>query len=133
MKYLVAILVFLGSVSHGYAQQMGIAAFQAPEAGGGICFGQDGEKVIACARQKCIVNSGLEAEDCMPTLWCFPMGWTGDIFLQSSEGIHWHEFVCGQTSRAALERAVAERCADEGLIGCLMVQMWTPAGKEVAL
>src|SRR5690606_25256472 len=72
----------------------GIAVSQAPEAGTGICFGENAEASIACARAACVAESGLEPQDCLTQLWCYPHGWAADILMQHQEGNHWHSYIC---------------------------------------
>lgn len=111
----------------------GVAIAQAPEAGVGICFGEDAAKTISCARTRCMDDSGLGPEDCMVNLWCFPHRWVADIFMQHQEGIHWHSFVCDAMDRPELEALVATKCADDGLIECSIVQMWDDDGNAITL
>lgn len=133
MRFFTALVFIFTLTTSSLSEETGIAIFQAPEAGGGICFGQDGEKTIACARQKCIEDTGLESEDCIASAWCYPMGWTGDLFVQHKEGPHWHEFICGQIDKVSLQKAAAVKCNRDYLIACNMVQMWSPEGKEIKI
>lgn len=135
LRFFVTVIFSTATVLSGHSQDrernMGIAVFQAPEAGVGVCFGSDGEKTIKCAREKCIADSGLEAEDCIASLWCYPMNWTADVFMQHREGNHWHEFICGQTDKVALQNAVQKKCAPGYLIECAIVQIWSPDGRKL--
>jgi hypothetical protein len=47
------------------------------------------------------------AQDCLRVKWCYPAGWSADLFVQHKEGIHWHEYLCGWDSKEALMAAVA--------------------------
>lgn len=127
----VAALLFWGlavtNPSMGLAT--GIAVSQAPEAGIGVCFGDDADSAMTCARKKCMTQSGLGAEDCLQILWCSPAGWTADIFMQHREGIHWHDYLCGWDSRETLQSAVDLKCKTEFLIQCSAVQIWSPDGR----
>lgn len=127
----VAALLFLGlaiaTPSVGLATGFGVS--QAPEAGTGVCFGDNADSTMACARKKCMAQSGLSAADCPRILWCFPAGWTADIFMQHREGIHWHEYLCGWDSRETLQSAVDLKCKKEFLIECSAVQIWSPEGR----
>lgn len=112
------------------AGPLGIAVAQAPEAGTGICFGDDAEAALACARAECVDESGLSAAHCLRVLWCYPARWSADVFMQHTEGLHWHDYLCGWEDREQLEAAVALKCASEWLIACEAVAIWNPFGDE---
>lgn len=132
MRLFFVILFLFSFNSAAFANDKAIAVYQAPEAGLGVCVGENTAKTMACAQQKCVAESGLEVEDCIESLVCAPMGWTADIFMQHQEGNHWHDYVCGQLSKAALDQAVASKCKSEWLIECDAVQIWRPDGTEFA-
>ncbi|GLQ55651.1 hypothetical protein [Devosia nitrariae] len=111
----------------------GVAFAQAPEAGLGVCFGEDAVDTISCAQTRCMDESGLGPEDCVVDLWCFPHRWVADIAMLHQEGIHWHGFVCDAMDRPELEALVATKCDSERLIECSIVQMWDDDGNEIAL
>ena len=71
---------------------IGIAFAEAPEQSSGVCTGQSTDKTLACAREKC-VEGGAMAQDCLRVKWCYPAGWSADLFVQHQEGLHWHESV----------------------------------------
>ena len=133
MRVLFAFFFLLSISSTTYASDMAIAVYQAPEAGLGVCVGTNTAKAITCAQQKCVAESGLSVEDCIESLVCSPMKWTADIFMQHQEGNHWHEYVCGQGSKALLDQAVAAKCKSDWLIECAAVQIWRPDGTAVAV
>ncbi len=108
---------------------LGMAYVQAPEAGGGICFDTDARKAMDCAQQKCVADTGLAPEDCIIQGWCLPSRWAADIFVQHTEGPHWHEVQCGWSSREKLEAAVKLLCAEDYFVACTAVQIWDPEGK----
>lgn len=110
----------------------GIAVAQAPEAGLGVCFGTFAADTMECARSECMMQSGLGEDDCAVNLWCYPHGWVADIFMQHTEGVHWHKFVCDQQDRASLEAVAAVECAKDYLIGCEIVRIWDADGQQVA-
>ena len=132
MRIFFALFFFISITSSASANDMTIAVYQAPEAGLGVCVGTNTAKTIKCAQQKCVAESGLSIEDCIESLVCSPMEWTADIFMQHKEGNHWHEYVCGQGSKALLDQAVAAKCKSEWLIECDAVQVWRPDGTAVA-
>lgn len=115
-----------------FAQEIGIAVSQAPEAGTGVCFAEDAKSGFACAQAQCAEEGGY-LEDCQPNLWCLPAAWSIDIFMQHQEGPHWHDFSCGWQTREQAEAAVEIKCAADWLIECAAVRIWTPDGEEIDL
>lgn len=113
----------------------GIAFVEAPEQSSGVCFSDNADRGFACAKQKCTEN-GTSASDCLRVKWCYPASWSADIFLQHKEGIHWHQYLCGWSSREDIEAAVELTCngsQKEWLIECAMVQLWDPEGSQIGL
>ena len=110
----------------------GIAFVEAPERSGGHCVGKTPDQAFACARAKCAVD-GVQATDCLRRAWCYPAGWSVDVFVQHREGPHWHEFSCGWDSREAAVRAAELKC-DKAvrpyLIDCAAVRFFDPDGNE---
>lgn len=109
----------------------GIAFVQAPEQGGGVATGATMEEAFDKATAQCM-ESGALAQDCLKTNWCFPAGWSVDIFVQHREGLHWHEVVCGLPSKAAaLASAVhiCDRTERDYLIECSPVQIYDAQGE----
>lgn len=108
----------------------GIAIVQAPEQSSGICAGANAAEAFACARKQC-VEGGAQAEDCQEMTYC-DASWTVDIFMQSKEGNHWHEYRCGWRNRAEAEAAGKLVCNAErmkGLMECTTVQIYDPEAK----
>lgn len=113
---------------------IGIAFAEAPEQSSGVCTGQNTDKTLACARAKC-VDGGAMAEDCLRVKWCYPAGWSADLFVQHREGLHWHEYLCGWESREAVQAAAAVACDRElrpYIIECSTVRFWDNQGQEIA-
>jgi hypothetical protein len=109
---------------------VGIAFVQAPEQGGGIATGATMDEAFDKATAQCMESGALE-EDCIKTNWCFPAGWSVDIFLQHREGPHWHEVFCGLPSKAAAEATalhVCDRQERDYLIECSPVQLYDEQG-----
>ncbi len=111
----------------------GIAITQAPEAGGGMCYGEDAATAIACAQADCVKQTGLDIEDCIVTNWCAPAGWTLDVFIQSQDGPHWHNFSCGWSSREQAELSAKITCQADYIMGCMPVVVWSPTGQSFEL
>ncbi|MEN3791894.1 hypothetical protein [Fulvimarina sp. MAC3] len=118
----------------GTAHTQGLAIVEAPEAGSGVCTANDPASGFACATEKCIAESGLTEEDCVPVRWCLGNGWTGDIFLQTGDGFHYHRYVCDASSSDELDAIVETICGGpdtEGFLECSLVRSWDPDGAEV--
>lgn len=121
-------LIFQVSATHG----QGIGFAEAPEQSSGFCFGDNPVDTLQCARDKC-ADGAAESSDCLRVKWCFPAGWSADIFLQHREGPHWHEYLCGWDSKDAVLKAVdvaCDRSRREYLIECAAVRLWSPEGVE---
>lgn len=130
---LLAVLLSLCLPGMAAAQPLGIAFVQAPEQAQGMAMGATPEAAFAAATQRCIEGGALP-EDCLPTNWCFPAGWSIDLFVQHREGLHWHEVHCGLPDRG-LAITYAEFACDIGvrtdLTDCMLVQLWDPEGNSV--
>jgi hypothetical protein len=132
MRLLAAALTLVWSLIFPALAQdgpLGIAYVQAPEMGGGVCFGVDARQTIDCAQQICVRDTGLEAADCIIEGWCSPMRWTADIFVQHSEGPHWHAIQCGWSSEAKMYEAVALFCTEDYFLECSVTRVWNPQGE----
>ncbi|WP_422369734.1 hypothetical protein [Hoeflea sp.] len=113
---------------------IGIAFAQAPEQSTGVCTGQNTDKTLACAREKC-AEGGAMAQDCLRVKWCYPAGWSADLFVQHKAGVHWHEYLCGWDSKESVMAAVAVACdlkLREMITDCKAVRFWDAQGKELA-
>jgi hypothetical protein len=113
----------------------GVAFVEAPEQSSGVCFGENADTTFSCAKQKCTEN-GTAASDCLRIQWCYPSGWSADIFMQHKEGQHWHRYLCGWQSRDDLEQAAKIACEGslkEELIECAVVAIWDYRGKAIKL
>lgn len=124
----------VAAAAPAFAEQTGIAFVQAPEQSVAMCTGPNPDRAFACARKNCVADGALAA-DCARMAWCFPAGWSADIFLQHREGPHWHEFTCGWDSLDAAKKAAALKCdraARPYLIECATVGLYDPDGKAVA-
>lgn len=108
----------------------GIAIVQAPEQSFGICTGKTAAEAFACAKKQC-ADGGAAAEDCLEMTYC-QSGWTVDVFMQSTEGNHWHEYYCGWKMRKDAETAALLVCNPERmqeLSECAAVQIYDPDAK----
>lgn len=113
---------------------LGIAFVEAPERSGGYCVGRSPDQAFACARARCAVD-GVQSSECQRRAWCYPAGWTVDVFLQHREGPHWHEYSCGWDSLESAKKAVGVKCDSQlrpYLIECAAVRYIDPEGTEQA-
>jgi hypothetical protein len=132
LQFIVIAAALTAVPANAQDEPRGIAFVQAPEQGGGVCTGATPEEGFACAVEQCMAD-GARNEDCIRTNWCQPAGWSVDIFVQHSEGPHWHEVICGMPSEAIAKAAAAHVCdtSERGyLIECSVVQVYDPEGKE---
>lgn len=133
-QLLLAIAIACLVVVPAWAQDMspwkGLAVAQAPEAGLGICFDENPTKAMKCAQQACMEQSGLGPQDCQVNLWCYPHAFAADLFMQHSEGPHWHEYICGAQDMAELDAMIRVKCDRDYLIECSPVTIWNRDGEE---
>ena len=109
----------------------GIAVAQAPEAGLGVCLGMDAAETMQCAQQECMEQSGLGEADCAVNLWCYPHGWTAQVAVLHTEGIHWSKVLCDEMNREDLDKAVALYCDKEFYAECVAMRIWSADGELV--
>lgn len=127
---LAAVLAFAAGSA---ARADGIAIVQAVEQSSGVCTGPTAAEAFECAKDKCVAGGAAAREDCLEMTWC-QSGWTVDVFMQSTEGPHWHEYHCGWSSRAEAEAAGELACNPERkkqLMECATVQIYDPDGKAM--
>ena len=134
-KWLVILLFMITTTKATNAQDnnLGIAFVEAPEQSSGTCRASTPQKAFACAIKKCTANSTL-AEDCLKVKWCFPAGWSADIFMQHKEGPHWHQYLCGWSTREDLDAAANILCngsSKKWLQECDIVQIWDDIGLKI--
>ena len=118
------------------AGPQGIAIAEAPEAGSGVCHASSPDSGFACAREKCVAESGLEPSDCLRVLWCYPSGWTADLFLQNADGFHFHRYLCGADTRAEMVSQAKAVCTAPGksdYLECSFARAWDADGNEVEI
>lgn len=130
-----ALCAILGglSVLAGASGPTGIAYVEAPEQAAATCVAGNPDRAFACAREKCAAE-GVAARDCLRVAWCFPAGWSVDVFMQNRDGFHWHEFTCGLPSREHAERLAALQCdraLSPELLECTPVRFFDPDGREL--
>lgn len=108
----------------------GIGFVQAEE-GTWFCRDADAAKAFDCAARKCAAEGG--GQDCHPTRWCFPAGWSGTMTVWLSE-FHTTVPICGAPSGQAAREALKALCAgfDDGH-RCDLTAIIDPEGKAEAI
>lgn len=110
--------------------QVGVAIVQAPEQSWGIAIGETAADAFKVAIDMC-VEGGALAQDCVPTNWCMPSGWTVTVGVMHLEGLHWSESVCGLPERPIAEAVGAALCDLEArpwVSDCVLAQIYDPLG-----
>ncbi|WP_417586871.1 hypothetical protein [Pararhodobacter oceanensis] len=109
----------------------GIAFVQAPEMSSGMALAQTPADAFAAATAEC-TEGGAETEDCIPTNWCQPAGFSIDLFVMHTEGLHWHEVTCGLPTEE-IARATAAAICTQGarpwIADCQLVQIYDRDGQ----
>lgn len=105
----------------------------APEMSAGMCRAGNPDAGFACAREKCASQDGVQSSDCLRVRWCYPAGWSADLFMQHKEGLHWHDYLCGWGSEKALIAAARAKCDNDYLRECSVVEAWDPQGKSIGI
>ncbi len=108
----------------------GVAVVQAVEQSAGYCAGKNAAEAFECAKKQCVAG-GAAKQDCVEMSYCYS-GWTVDVFMQSKEGPHWHEYFCGWRDRQTALAAGKLACNPdrmEQLIECMPVQLIDTAGR----
>jgi hypothetical protein len=129
-RTLIALALSLPTLAGAQDGPGGIAFVQAPEMSYGMAMGATPVEAFDAAIAQC-VEGGAMAEDCIPTDWCQPAGWSIDVFVQHVEGLHWHETVCGLVSEdvaLAVGAALCDTEAQPWITVCDLVQVWDPDG-----
>ena len=112
------------------ADPIGIAFVQAEE-GTWWCRDADTGKAFGCAAEKC--KAGAPRQECHPTRWCFPAGWSGLMAAWLPE-FHTTVVICGAPTQAALEAALKATCDHgEDYSRCELFGMIDPDGKETTV
>ncbi|MEM8663321.1 MAG: hypothetical protein AAGF49_04265 [Pseudomonadota bacterium] len=106
----------------------GIAIAQSAEEGFQACHGENADRTLACARDKCRETG---AQDCLRVRWCYPAGFAGAMSYLANREITQVTFTCGAPSEAALMRMLAALCMSEpAATECRLMVLWDPAGNE---
>jgi hypothetical protein len=104
---------------------VGIAFAQAGETTS-WCRSAEPEKAIACASDKCRRQAG--GEDCYPTRWCSPAGWSGLMVAWLPE-FRSTMIVCGASAEAAVVAALKGLCdGSEEVTRCEVISVIDPDG-----
>jgi hypothetical protein len=105
----------------------GIAFVQAEE-GTWSCRGTDAVRAFDCASKKCAAEGN--GQECHPTRWCYPAGWSGVMVVWLSE-FRSTVPLCGAPSEASVQESLKALCAgfDDGH-RCDLVTLIGPDGRE---
>ena len=107
---------------------VGIGFAQAEE-GTWWCNGSAPQIALTCAEKKCRAEAG--GQDCYPTRWCFPAGWSALMVVWLPE-FHSTHVLCGmpgQPAAAAAMKAVCE--AGTEFSRCDLVAFIDPDGAVI--
>lgn len=128
MKLLLIVLAMvLAPFSAALAQSapVGIGFAQAEE-GTWWCQNTDPGKGLACALDKCRKESS--GQECHPTRWCLPAGWSGLMTVWLPE-FHNTIVLCGTSGEAAVVAALEALCDDSPYVTrCTPFAMIDPQG-----
>jgi hypothetical protein len=109
---------------------VGIGFAQAEE-GTWWCRDQDPGQALACAAQKCKTESG--GQDCHPTRWCSPAGWSGLMTVWLPE-FHATTPLCGVSGETALIAGFQALCAGSpDVTRCDLTLIIDPDGNETEI
>jgi hypothetical protein len=131
LPYLFSVLSFF-AVAPALSQDgpVGIGFAQAEE-GTWWCRDQEPGKALACAMEKCTAESG--GQDCHPTRWCSPAGWSGLMTVWLPE-FHATTPLCGVSGETALTAAFQALCAGSpDVTRCDITMIIDPDGNERAI
>jgi hypothetical protein len=130
MRSLVTALVvaiLLTSPATAQSGPIGIAFAQAAE-GTWWCQDGDPDEGFACALDKCRGESG--GQECHPTRWCLPAGWSGLMTVWLPE-FHNTVVLCGTSGEAAVIAGLQALCDNSPFITrCTPFAMIDPDGNE---
>jgi hypothetical protein len=105
----------------------GIGFAQAEE-GTWWCRGVTAGQALHCAREKCLAESG--GQDCHPTRWCFPAGWSALMVTWLPE-FHATQVLCGMPGEEAARSAMKAICeAGVEFTRCDLVLFIDPEGGQ---
>jgi len=127
LAFLLSILAVPASAEPG---PVGIGFAQAEE-GTWWCRDGDPGKALSCALKKCASESG--GQECHPTRWCLPAGWSGLMIVWLPE-FHSTHIVCGLPGEPAVTAALTAICeAAPEYTRCDLIRMIDPDGNETEL
>jgi hypothetical protein len=125
---LVALVTALGCPALAQDRPPQGIGFAQAEEGTWLCRHEHPEEALACARELC--SEQAPGQDCWPTAWCFPAGWSGMMVVWLPD-FHFTETLCGAPSEAALVDALRTYCtAEEAATHCDLSTIVDPEGNE---
>jgi hypothetical protein len=133
MKHLALLLAILApvlatpTISIAQPGPVGIGFAQAEE-GTWWCREGDPGKALACALDKCASEGN--GQECHPTRWCLPAGWSGTMIVWLPE-FHNTITLCGTSGEAALIGAFRALCdGSPDMTRCDVVTIIDPDGNQ---
>lgn len=122
-----AVALVTSSPALAQSGPVGIGFAQAAE-GSWWCRNEDPGKGLACAMDKC--QEEARGQECHPTRWCLPAGWSGLMTVWLPE-FHNTIVLCGTSGEAALVAALEALCDDSPFVTrCTPFAMIDPDGNE---
>ncbi len=128
MRLVVVILLALAGPAVAQDRPPQGIGFAQAEEGTWLCRHEQPEEALACARELCAEQA--PGQECWPTAWCFPAGWSGMMVVWLAD-FHFTETLCGAPSEAALTDALRTYClAEENATNCDLFTIVDPDGNE---
>lgn len=130
MKHLVLALAAILALSSPALSQSGPVGIGFAQAEEGTWWSRDGrpEKAFAGALAKCTKESGRQ--ECYPTRWCLPAGWSGTMIVWLPE-FHSTVVLCGTSGETALVAGLKALCDGSPFVTrCTPVSIIDPDGNE---
>lgn len=124
---LLAAIIAFSSPALSQSGPIGIGFAQAEE---GTWWCRDGgpAKAFACAMAKCAKDSS--GQECYPTRWCLPAGWSGTMIVWLPE-FHSTVVLCGTSGERALVAGLKAFCDGSPFVTrCTPVTIIDPDGNE---
>jgi hypothetical protein len=128
MRFILIALLVLAGPAYGQERPPQGIGFAQAEEGTWLCRHEQPEEALACARELCAEQA--PGQECWPTRWCFPSGWSGTMVVWLPD-FHFTETLCGAPTEAALNEALKSFCVEEeGAAHCDVTTIIDPEGNE---
>ena len=128
MRFIFIALLALAGPAYGQDRPPQGIGFAQAEEGTWLCRHEQPEEALACARELCAEQA--PGQECWPTRWCFPSGWSGMMAVWLPD-FHFTETLCGAPTEEALDEALKSFCIEEeGATHCDVTTVIDPEGNE---